>query len=139
MRRVLTLIGLACLVVTPLAVTGCGSSNADIASENLSKQAEQFKIVRRIVGINGITDKVEFVAVGRCSVEGDGLGNLAALTVICKDPDGLRKHFIGQSDNMTFIVTQIDAANVSQFRTKFILKPESLIPDFDLVTSGNQG
>ena len=133
MRKILALAGLA--IVTALAVAGCGSQ-ADTVSENLSTEAEKFNIVRRIVGINGITDKVEFVATGRCSVEGDGLGDLHALTVICKDPDGYRKHFVGMSDNMSFIVTQIPAAHVSEFRTTFVIKPEGIVPNFDLVTSG---
>lgn len=116
---------------------GC-ESNADVASKNLSKQAEKFQVVRSIVGINGITDKVEFEVRGRCSIEGDGLGNLNALVVICKDgPGDYKKHFIGISDNMTFISTQLEGVNVSEFRTKIILKPENLIPDFDLVTSSN--
>lgn len=135
-RLILLLCAAAILIIPTIALTGCTGS-ADKVSENLSKDAEQFRIVRRIVGLNGITDKVIFEAVGRCSVEGDGLGNLAALLVICKDPEGYKKHFIGQSDNTTFVVTQIEARNVSEFRTKFILKPENIIPDFDLVTSAN--
>jgi outer membrane murein-binding lipoprotein Lpp len=43
----------AALVALPLA--GC-SSDADVASQNLSKAAEQFEIMRRIIFFNGITD-----------------------------------------------------------------------------------
>ena len=132
MRKII----LAALAIASAGVLAGCTSQADTVSDNLSKEAEKFQVVRRIVGINGITDKVEFEAVGRCSVEGNGLGNLRALIVICKDPDGYRKHFIGQSDNMTFIVTQIPAVNVSEYRTTFNIKPESIVPNFDLVTSG---
>lgn len=134
-RLILLLCAAAILIIPTIALTGCTSS-ADKVSENLSKDAEQFRIVRRIVGINGITDKIEFEVIGRCSVEGDGLGNLNALIVVCKEPGGYKKHFVGMSENMSFISTQIDAAPSSEFRTKFILKPENIIPDFDLVTSG---
>ena len=131
------LIPVVALCAAAAALTGCTSS-ADRVSENISKEAEQFKIVRSIVGVNGITDKVEFQVVGRCSVEGDGLGNLNALTIICKEgPGQYKKHFVGMSDNMFFISTQIKAVNVSEYRTKFILKPENIVPDFDLQTSGN--
>jgi len=130
------------LIIPALGVvflSGCGSS-ADKVSENLSKEAEKFNVVRSIVGINGITDKVEFEVRGRCSVEGDGLGRLRALTVICKDTDGgknsYKKHFVGVPDNLIAIVTQVSGVNVSEFRSKIILKPQNLVPDLDLVTSG---
>ena len=125
----------ALALLASLGVAGCASS-ADKVSENISKEAERFRIVRSIVGINGITDKVEFQVVGRCSIEGDGLGNLQALTIVCKEgPGAYKKHFVGMSDNMSFISTQIKSVNVSEYRTKFILKPQNLIPDFDLQTS----
>lgn len=36
---------------------GACSTDADVASENLSKAADQFEILRRIVFLNGITDE----------------------------------------------------------------------------------
>jgi hypothetical protein len=123
---------LGAIVVT--GAVGCGS-DADKASENLGKAAEQFEVQRRIVGINGITDKVLFEVEGRCSIEGDGLGNLNVLTVVCKHgPKDFRKHFIGVSDNVTFVSTQLKGIDVSVYRTRIILKPQNLIPDLDLVT-----
>lgn len=118
----------------------CGSS-ADKVSENLSKEAEKFNVVRSIVGINGITDKVAFEVRGRCSVEGAGLGAINAMTVVCKDTDGgkntYKKHFVGVPDNLIVLVTQLDGVNVSEFRSKIVLKPQNLIPDLDLVTSSS--
>jgi hypothetical protein len=124
----------ATLICVALIASACGS-NADKVSDNLSKEAEKFNVQRRIVGVNGITDKVEFVVEGKCSIEGDGLGNLNALIVTCKQgPHDFRKHYIGMSDNMFFISTQLKGLNVSQFRTKIILKPQNIVPDLDLVT-----
>lgn len=122
------------LVLVAIFTTGC-TSNADKVAKNISTEAEQFKVQRRIIGVNGITDKVEFVVEGRCSIEGDGLGNLAALIVICKQgPHDYRKHYIGMSDNMFFISTQLKGIDVSEYRTKVILKPQNIVPDLDLVT-----
>ncbi len=124
----------ALAVVAAVLITGCGS-NSDTVSKNLGKEAEKFNVQRQIVGINGITDKILFEVEGRCSIEGDGLGALAALVVVCKHgPDDYRKHFIGLSDNVTFISTQAKGLDVSEYRTKIILRPESILPDFDLVT-----
>jgi hypothetical protein len=116
------------------ASAGCGSQ-ADTVSDNLSTEAEKFNVQRRIVGINGVTDKVEFEVEGKCSVEGDGLGNLAALTVICKHgPRDYRKHWITLSDNVFTVITQLQGIPVSEYRTKIVLKPQGIVPDLDLVT-----
>jgi len=127
---------IALAVIMALTALGC-QSNADKVSKNLSKDCEQFKCQRRIVGVNGITDKVEFMVEGRCSIEGDGLGTLRALIVTCEQSKGeYKKHYIGMSDNMFFVSTQLQALPESIYHTKIILKPQNIVPDFDLVTGG---
>ena len=125
----------ALTVTAALTAVGC-TSDADRASENLGKAAEQFEIQRRIVGLNGITDKVLFEIEGRCSLErGASMDN--TLDVVCKHgPDDFRKHFVGLSDNVTFVSTQLEGIDVSVYRTRIVLKPENLAPDLDLVTGG---
>lgn len=118
------------LAVTVVAVSGC-TSDADKTSKNLSKAAEQFEVQRRIVGINGITDKILFEVEGRCSIETPG----GRLEVICKHgPDDYRKHFVGLADNVTYVAVQMEGVDANAYRTRIILKPENIVPDFDLVT-----
>lgn len=125
MRRII----IAAAVGT-LALTGC-TSDADKTSKNLSKAAEQFEVQRRIVGVNGITDKALFEVEGRCSIETPG----GRLEVVCKHgPDDFRKHFVGLSDNVTYIAVQLEGVDANAYRTRIILKPENIVPDFDLVT-----
>jgi hypothetical protein len=120
------------VLAATLATAGCGSQ-ADAVSDNISKEAEKFNVQRRIVGVNGITDKVEFEVEGRCSIEGDGLGSLPAMTVTCKHGKGdYRKHYITVPDNLILISTQLQGVAVSEYRTKIVLKPQGLIPDLDL-------
>jgi hypothetical protein len=128
--------GLLVVVILALAAAGC-ESDADKVNKNLGKACEQFECQRRIVGVNGITDKVEFVVEGRCSIEGAPLGGLRALTVTCKQgPHEFKKHFVGMSDNMFFISTQLESLDASVSHTRIILKPQNVVPDFDLVTGG---
>jgi hypothetical protein len=126
-------VSLAALTLGGLALTGC-TSDADMASENLSKAAEQFEVQRTVTGINGITDQVIFEVEGRCSIEPIA----SRLEVTCKHgPDDFRKHFVGISDNVTYVVKQEDPVKVSEYRTRVIIKPETVIPDLDLETSGD--
>ncbi len=117
-------------VAAAVLIAGCGS-NADTVSENLGKEAEKFNVQRHIVGINGITDEILFDVEGRCSLEFP----TGQLEVVCKHgPDDYRKHHIGLADNVTYVSVQTEGLDVSEYRTKIIIRPESIVPDFDLVT-----
>lgn len=143
MKRVFSILPLAAvLLIVGFGTAGCfNSSDADVASKNLSKAAEQFEIPRHIVGINGITDKYLFEVEGYCSVETTDSGLSGALEVTCKvkDKDGnaaYKKTFLGLSDNVSYVVEQLEPARVSTTRYRVIFKPESLIPNFDRPGAG---
>ena len=134
MRKIILVV---LLLALPLLATGCGRSDADVAARNLSKAAEQFEIPRHIVGINAITDKYLFEVLGYCSVETTDSGLGGALEVTCRVVDektkkvGYKKTFLGLSDNVSFVVEQLEPASVSTTRYRVIFKPEVLIPNFD--------
>jgi hypothetical protein len=116
-----------------LVLTGCTSA-ADTANENLSRAAENFEVPRRIIGINGITDKVLFTVEGFCSYEIiDG-----AYEVIClldRASGEVTRTTMARSDNVTMLVVQTGGKEVSLFRPRVIFRPETIIPNFDLSTS----
>jgi hypothetical protein len=123
------------LTATALAVAlaGC-STDADVASYNLSKAAEQFEIERRVVFYNGITGDYMLTIQGRCSIEADGADN--QLEVTCKTgPSTYKKHYLGLSDNVTYFAEQIGYAEVDVYRYHVVFKPESIVPNIDLETS----
>jgi hypothetical protein len=110
-----------------VALAGC-SSDADVASSNLSKAADQFEIDRRIVFVNGITDEYLLVVEGKCSITDEG----NQLEVTCKvGSDEFKKHFLGLSDNVTYVAEQLEGADVSTYHYRAIFKPEAILPDVD--------
>lgn len=124
MNKLLTL-----LVLLVMVLTGC--TDADVASANLSKEADQFRINRRIVFYNGINGEYILVIEGYCS-----LGNYDAegeLSVTCKtDEDEYKKHYLGLSDNVTYFSEQVDGVGAAVDHYKIIFKPSAIVPDFDL-------
>jgi hypothetical protein len=134
MRKVAYVAFAPVLLLTSIGLSGC-VSDADQTSQNLSTEAEQFKVQRRIVFYNGITDSYIFEVEGKCSVEpGD------YLEVICKyGPDDYRKHFLGGSDNVTWFVEQLEGVDVSEYHTEIIWKPESVVPTVNLETKAEDG
>ena len=108
------------------------STDADMASYNLSKEAEMFNINRRVVFYNGITGEYILVIEGFCSIEVVSIDGQLELT--CKTgPSIFKKHYLGLSDNVTYFAEQIDSAGVDTYHYKVIFKPKSIIPDIDLV------
>lgn len=119
---------LASILGCTLALTAC-SSDADVANRNLSKDADNFGILRRIVFINGITDQYLMEVTGYCSI----LDAEGQLEVTCKTgPDQFKKHFLGLSDNVTYFAEQLEAANVSDDHYTVVFKPSVIVPDPEL-------
>lgn len=123
---------LAVLAGPSLLFTACTHTDADVAAKNISKAAEQFEVFRRIVFINGITDKYLLAIEGYCSVETSESALGGSIEVTCKLGKGkFKKSFLGLSDNVTYIVEQVDPISVSTSRYRVIFKPEAIVPDFD--------
>ena len=117
-----------------LGLAAC-SSDADVASHNLSKAADMFEVNRRIVFYNGITGDYILTIEGLCS-----LGNYdknRELSVTCKTgPRDYKKHFLGLSDNVTYFAEQIEPAKASAYQYRVIFKPAAIIPDVDVKVGG---
>jgi hypothetical protein len=121
------IVGLAVAATLLGGLTAC-SNDADVASKNLSKDADNFKIMRRIVFFNGITDTYLLSIEGLCSIVDQG----NQLEVTCKTgPNEVKKHFLGLSDNVSYFVEQVDGANVSTQHYKVIFKPSTIVPDIE--------
>ncbi|MFG1388781.1 beta-sandwich lipoprotein [Xanthobacter versatilis] len=116
--------------ITALAAGLSGCSDADVASRNISKAADQFEISRRVVFYNDITGEFLLTIEGLCS-----LGNYdksRELTVTCKTgPATYKKHFLGLSDNVTFFAEQTEASKASTYHYRVIFKPSVIIPDVE--------
>jgi len=116
-----------------LSFLGCTSANR--ASYNLGRQAEEFRILRRIAAINGITDKPVIEIIGYCSIETDEADISGMLELTCKNGvDSYSKHFIYLSDNVNVFVEQLEGIDVPQYHYQVIFAPQSLLPIPEIVT-----
>lgn len=127
MRRMKALTVAAALALGA-TLTGCTSDDADVVSENLSKDADNFKINRRIIFYNAIKGEYLLQIEGFCSVDP---GDANRMTVTCKVGGGYKKHFLGKSDNVTWFAEQISAANVSPDHYKVVFKPSTIVPEVE--------
>ena len=109
-----------------LMLTGC-ESEAEKVSYNLSQQADNFNVVRQLTIINCIEGDVLFQMTGKMSITADTADN--QLEVIVEDEDGsYKKHFIGLSDNVTYVLEDLGETNVSKYKYTLNYNPKMWIP-----------
>jgi outer membrane lipoprotein-sorting protein len=113
------------IVLTGVVLTGC--TQADRVSHNLSKEADNFNVVRQLTVINCIEGDVLFQMTGKMSIKADVADN--QLEVIVENENGMyKKHFIGLSDNVTYVVEDLDITNVSKYKYTLNYNPKMWIP-----------
>lgn len=113
-----------------LGATACTEDDADVASHNVSKAADNFEVNRRIVLINTMTDKYLMEIKGVCSIKKDV--EEEQLEVVCRvGKDKYTKEFFGLSKNVTYTVEQGEPVKASVYHYRKTFKPQSIIPDVD--------
>lgn len=111
--------------ISVIGMVGC--TEADTVSTNISKEADNFNVTRRLVVINGRTDTIIFSLVGNFSITLDQEEN--QLEVIAEVRDGVyRKHFIGLSDEIQYFVEDVGDNEVSKYSYEVEFMPEKVIP-----------
>ena len=114
-----------------VAVLAACSSDADVASRNLSQAADNFEVSRRVVFYNGINGEYMLSIEGFCS-KGNG-DSSSMLTITCKTAPGVyKKHFLGLSDNVTYFIEQVDPYPAGSNHYVVNFKPSAILPDIRL-------
>jgi hypothetical protein len=92
-----------------LAMTGCTES--DKVSHNVSKEADNFNVIRRLTVINARSDKPVFELIGAFSIEVDNADN--QLEIICETGENeYKKHFVSLNEWTIYVVEDIGGADV---------------------------
>lgn len=131
MKKVVWFLALLTLsVLATVFLTWC--DDASVVSHNLSRQSDYFEIPRRVIFYNGITNEYILDIEWYCSLGWWTQANPNEIWIVCKDWNGYKKHFLGLSDNVTYIVEQIDDVNVNPNHYKVIFKPSAIIPSIEM-------
>lgn len=118
---------IAIAILFLFGMTGCEQRDADVASYNVSKEADQFRVKRRIVFVNLRSDTYLYSITGNCSIKTDNADN--QLEIICKvGDDKYQKHFLYLSNEITYTVEQLNYSEVSKYDYEIVFKPESIVP-----------
>lgn len=117
--------GIVCFGLLATVLAGC--TEADKVSYNLSKEADNFNDVRQITVINCLEGEVLFQMTGKMSIYADTTDNQLEVTV--EDENGeYKKHFIGLSDNVTYVIEDITADDVSNYKYTLKFNSKMILP-----------
>jgi hypothetical protein len=124
MRKILCIALILTVVV--MLCAGC-DTQASRVSYNLSQQADNFNDIRQITVINCLQGDVLFQMTGKISINADTMDN--QLEIIVEDENGeYKKHFIGLSDNVTYVVEDITTADVENYKYTLNFNPKMWLP-----------
>ena len=126
------ILALLSVLLTATVLTGCGTE-AQRVSYNLSQQADNFNVVRQLTVINCIEGDVLFQMTGKMSITADTADN--QLEIIVEDNGTYVKHFVGLSDNVTYVVEDLNlgANEVNKYKYTLNFNPKMWIP-YDVET-----
>lgn len=122
------LLSVACVLIA-CSMSGCSfQDNSDIVSYNISKEADNFNIYRKVKVINNQSDTVMLEFEGWCSIYKDNADNQLELTYRVGE-DTYYKDFIGLNDRTTYVITQLDGSKVDKYHYEWLYHSEGdLIP-----------
>lgn len=119
MKKIIAIL-LVMLMIFTLA--GCRQSNK--VSYNVSKEADNFNVIRRVAVINTVSGKPLFEAIGRISI--DSKGDESKLVILVEVEKGkYKKHIIGLNEATTmYVVEDVKGANVDEYTYEMNYNPK---------------
>lgn len=124
-RKIVSVLITAALVAG--IISGC--SEKDRVESNLTKEADNFNVVREVTVINCIEGDVLFQMSGRMAITADTDDN--QLEIIVENNDGTYvKHFVGLSDNVTYVIEDLNLGenDVNKYQYSLNFNPNMWIP-----------
>lgn len=127
MKKILGFAIVAVMAIGCLLMTSC-ETEAQRVSYNLSQQADNFNIVRQLTVINCIGGDVLFQMTGKMSINADTMDG--QLEIIVEDGGTYVKHFVGLSDNVTYVVEDLNVGKneVSKYKYTLNFNPKMWTP-----------
>lgn len=126
---------IAILTVVMAAVGLVACSEASRVESNLTKEADNFNVVRQLTVINCLQGDVLFQMTGKMSIKADVDDN--QLEIVVENDDGnYTKHFVGLSDNVTYTIEDLNLGSndVEKYKYTLNFNPKMWLPvEFETV------
>lgn len=104
-----------------------GCSTADTVNHNLSKEANEFNVYRRITVTNARTDTIMLQAEGYMSLSNNASNEL--VVTVKTGEDTYFKDYIYLNDWTCYIMEQIEPNSTDKYHYELVFYPKRLVPD----------
>lgn len=126
MRKRIAAILLSGIIAFGLA----GCTTADTVNHNLSKEANEFNVYRKITVTNARTDTIMLRAEGYMSLSNNSSSEL--VVTIKTGENSYYKDYIYLNDWTCYVMEQIEPNSEDKYHYELVFYPERLIPDVQI-------
>jgi len=121
---IITVVAVAVII---LSLTGCEAREAERVSYNISKEADNFNVTRRLTVINSRSDKCVLQMTGKMSIE-DVTDGIAVLVELDREKGIYQKHYIYLNEWTMYTVEDVSGVGVSKYAYELEFMPQTLVP-----------
>lgn len=126
-NTVAIIISVLALIMVSVSLSGCGRE-ANRVSHNISKEADNFNVMRRLTVFNTRTDRCMMQMSGRFSIQNEGNNELAVIVELDRKKGIYQKHFVYLNEWTTYTVEDLNGVKVSKYDYELEFMPEMLVP-----------
>ena len=112
-------------IITTLLLSGC--REATRVSYNVSKEADNFNVVRRLTVINTRSDKCVLQMTGRMSID-EVSGGIAVMVELDRDKSIYQKHYIWMNEWTMYTLEDLNGVSVDKYAYELEFMPKTLVP-----------
>lgn len=116
------------VVIVAIALSCCGARESDRVSYNISKQADNFNVTRRLTVFNMRTDKCIMQMTGKMSIHNEGNNEISVIVEVDRKRNIYQKHLIYLNEWTMYTVEDVSGANVSKYAYEVEFMPQTLRP-----------
>ena len=107
-----------------------GCTTADTVNHNLSKEANEFNVYRKITVTNARTDTIMLRAEGYMSLSNNNSSEL--VVTIKTGENSYYKDYIYLNDWTCYVMEQTEPNSADKYHYELVFYPERLIPDVQI-------
>ena len=122
------IIAVTAAAIILIALSGCGIRESDRVSYNISRQADNFNVTRRLTVFNMRTDKCIMQMTGKMSIQNEGNNEISVIVEVDRKKNIYQKHLIYLNEWTMYTVEDVTGASVSRYAYEVEFMPQALKP-----------
>lgn len=112
------------VMVAVMVLSMCSCRQADRVSWNVSKEADNFNVVRRLTVMNARTDTILLEMTGRFALSNNGVNELVIISEVAEGE--YKKNYVYLNEYTIYVVEDISGAEVSQYHYEVNFLPQMI-------------